>query len=199
MANECKDFVTSFVLDTELVPRLSIDSMEHLRSEALELFGRIRVTKFEVFRSFLTNGVFCDKDEYNDPLFLEHKNRQMLHPAGYLDESAEFFDRVNEFKAIQTRRKLMRGDIRAIRLYPPGRLIHFVRTGERNACTHGVEHCLCCMSNAGYEYTPIWLENDDLNEIMISPTMFTDHFPNRVCSEIEEVAKEYGIDSTNGV
>jgi hypothetical protein len=167
--------------------------MEHLRSEVLDLFGRIRVSKFDALKSFVIGGVFCDRDEYYDPLFLEHKNRQMLHPPGYLDESADFFDRLNEFKVIQTRRKLMRGDIRAVRLFPPGQIIHFVRTGEKNSCNHNVERCLCCMSNAGYEYTPVWAENDDLNEIMISPTMFTDHFPNRVCMEIEQVAEEYGI------
>jgi hypothetical protein len=54
------------------------------------------------------------------------------------------------------------------------------------------------LSNSGFKYTPIRKENDDFNEIEISPTLWTDHFPNRVCMEILKVAKSFGIDTTVG-
>jgi len=38
------------------------------------------------------------------------------------------------------------------------------------------------------------LENDDFKEIEISPTLWTDHFPNRVCFELERVAARFGRD-----
>ena len=53
-------------------------------------------------------------------------------------------------------------------------------------------------SNAGSIYTPIQKENDDFNEIEISPTLCTDHFPDRVCAEIERVGESFGIDTTLG-
>lgn len=56
----------------------------------------------------------------------------------------------------------------------------------------------CFTSNAGYEYTPVWANNDDFNEIVVSPTMAFDHFPNRVCLEIEKVARSFGIDTSIG-
>jgi sn1-specific diacylglycerol lipase len=43
LATGCKDFVTSFVLDSDLVPRLSVKTMEHIRDEVLSLIGRIKV------------------------------------------------------------------------------------------------------------------------------------------------------------
>jgi len=33
LATECNDFVTSFVLDSDLVPRLSLATMEQMRNE----------------------------------------------------------------------------------------------------------------------------------------------------------------------
>lgn len=56
----------------------------------------------------------------------------------------------------------------------------------------------CFTSNAGYKYTPVWANNDDFNEITVSPTMAFDHFPNRVCLEIEKIARSFGIDTAIG-
>ena len=43
LATGCKDFVTSFVLDCDIVPRLSVKTMECMRDEVLSLIGRIKV------------------------------------------------------------------------------------------------------------------------------------------------------------
>lgn len=39
LAIDCKAFVTSFVLDSDLVPRLSLENMEKLRDQTLDLIG----------------------------------------------------------------------------------------------------------------------------------------------------------------
>ena len=56
---ECKEFCTSFVLDSDLVPRLSVDSVEHLRNEVLELIGRVKVPKKEVVEHAFSGGLPC--------------------------------------------------------------------------------------------------------------------------------------------
>lgn len=72
-----------------------------------------------------------------------------------------------------------------------------MKTGQRDGCSLKLARCMSCgMSNVGSEYTPVWAENDDFNEIMVSPTMWTDHFPNRVCRELEKIANSFGIDTT---
>jgi sn1-specific diacylglycerol lipase len=41
-------FITSFILDADIVPRLSYQSMEHLRNDVLEMIARIKVPKYQI-------------------------------------------------------------------------------------------------------------------------------------------------------
>ena len=72
LATDCQEFCTSFVLDSELVPRLSLDSMEHLRDEIVGLIGRIKVPKVQVAHEvlrgsgFFSGRLFVDGDLEND-------------------------------------------------------------------------------------------------------------------------------------
>ena len=88
---------------------------------------------------------------------------------------------------------------REVDLFPPGNIIHLVKTDQSRNCMHSVSNCITCgASNSGAYYTPVRKENDDFNEIQISPTLWTDHFPNRVCVELERVAKRFGNDQVSG-
>jgi hypothetical protein len=49
------------------------------------------------------------------------------------------------------------------------------------------------MTNVGSEYVPVWVNNDDLNEIVVSATMGTDHTPNRVRDILEAIAEDFGL------
>ena len=50
------------------------------------------------------------------------------------------------------------------------------------------------MSNIGSEYTPISSSNtQDFNEIIVSPTMGTDHFMDRMCLELENLPVSFVI------
>jgi sn1-specific diacylglycerol lipase len=42
-ARASADYTTSFILGSDIVPRLSIESMEHLRNETLEIISRLKV------------------------------------------------------------------------------------------------------------------------------------------------------------
>lgn len=195
LAKECSDFVNSFVLDSDLVPRLSICNMERLRDEVLHLLARVKLSKYDIAkRIFSLSG----EVELGDLDFLLQENEDMLYPQDDIPDS-EFLRQLKRFESIQQERRSSRGVSRSINLYPPGRIVHLVKTGQSKNCLHGVAGCITCgLSNAGFEYMPIRKENDDFNEIEISPTLWTDHFPNRVCMEIEKVAKSFGIDTSVG-
>lgn len=140
----------------------------------------------------------CGEVELGDLDFLIQQNEDMLFRADDIPDS-DFLRQLRLFESTQEERRTSRGVSRAISLYPPGKIVHLVKTGQSTKCMHGIAMCLSCgMSNAGSEYTPIRKENDDFNEIEISPTLWTDHFPNRVCIEIEKVANNFGIDTTLG-
>lgn len=199
LATECNDFVNSFVLDSDLVPRLSVASMEHMRDEVLDLFGRIKVPKIKVATSFLVHGIGKAIREVDDPDVIARENNKILEPPEYVSRESDFANQMEKFKRIQQQRKEMRGEYRDIKLFPPGKIVHLVKTGERSSCTDSMAKCItCCTSNAGNEYTPVWANNDDFNEILVSPTMAFDHFPSRVCLELERVADSFGIDTTIG-
>jgi sn1-specific diacylglycerol lipase len=205
LATKCHSWCTSFVLDSDLVPRLSRESMEHLRDEVIHIVARIKVPKIEIAQRVLQGetlleDMLWEPDEVPDSLFKLQLER---------------------FKAVQAERRLNRGVVRSILMYPPGRMVHLVKTGERKSCVHGLAKCITCFtSNAGFDYTPIYINNDDLHEIVVSPTMVrtivdytraflpepiffstlsllqgTDHFPNRIRDELENIVIRLANDS----
>ncbi|KAL7481992.1 hypothetical protein ACHAW6_007666 [Cyclotella cf. meneghiniana] len=194
LATACSDFVNSFVLDSDIVPRLSLNNMESLRDEVLNLISRVRLSKYEIAKRIFWHGL-CGEVELGDLDFLIQQNDDMLYPSDCVPDSA-FLQQLRRFESMQQYRRSNRGVSREIALYPPGKIVHFVKTGQSKHCMHSLTACLTCgASNSGSVYTPIRKENDDFNEVEISPTLWTDHFPNRVCIEIERVAARFEIDA----
>jgi sn1-specific diacylglycerol lipase len=198
------------VLDNDIVPRLSVLALEDLRDEVLDLVGRIKVPKYKVFETFLrgrdgrrgclfgTDGT--NADFYDDDLEdLTHILEDVLDDT---PQDSLYQRQLRDFLAVQDQRKETRGETnsRRVRLYPPGRMIHLVKTGEEGGCAHLFNKCAtCCTSNSGFFYTPVYISNDDLDEIVVSSTMGTDHFIDRVSDELMKVAKEYSeLGSTLG-
>ena len=203
LATECKQFVTTFVLDSDLVPRLSVASMELVRNEVLDLVSRIKVNKIEVAKLLVIGGISNGIKENDDPAVIARENSTILHPkendGSESNEQTEFRKQLQKFETIQKQRKEKRGEMRDIQLFPPGKMIHLVKTGENSSCMNSVAKCVtCCTSNVGYKYSPVWADNSDFNEIVVSPTMAFDHFPNRVCLQLESVAASFGIDTAIG-
>merc|ERR1712150_6560 len=199
LAIACQEFTTAFILDSDLVPRLSYDAMENFRNEVLELIGRVKVPKMEAASkaiSILRWFRMCKEiDLEEDREHLIQTISELLHEPDEVPDSP-YGQQLEQFKRIQHERRESRGSVRSIKMFPPGKIIHLVKTGEKKTCCHGLAMCVtCCTSNAGSEYTPVWAGNDDFNEITVSPTMGTDHFPTRICPEIEGIANEYGIDT----
>ena len=192
LAKECSDFVNTFILDSDIVPRLSLNNMERLRDEVLHLLARVKLSKYDIAkRIYGLRG----EVELGDLEFLLQENEDMFYPQDDMPDS-EFLRQLQRFDRTQQERRSSRGLSRTIKLYPPGRIVHLVKTGQSKNCLHGVAGCITCgLSNAGFQYTPIHKENDDFDEIEVSPTLWTDHFPNRVCVEIERVAKSFGIET----
>jgi len=200
LGNESKEFCYSFVLDSDFVPRLTILSMEHLRNEVLDMIGRLKVSKKDVMNSVVNNNFHCCRKQEVDELdVIEAEIDRMLYPKGQIPTDSAFFSQLLAFQEIVSERKELRGEFTKLDLYPPGRIIHLVKTGQRNGCSLKLAKCVSCgMSNAGSEYTPVWAENDDFNEVVVSQTMWTDHFPNRVCTELEKLASSFNIDTSMG-
>ena len=159
----------------------------------LNLIARVKISKYDIAKRFFWHGV-CGEDQIGDLDFLIQQNDDLLYPSDDTPNS-EFLNQLRRFESMQQNRKSTRGLSREVLLYPPGKIIHLVKTGQCHDCSHGILNCMTCgASNSGSEYTPIRKENNDFNEIEISPTLWSDHFPNRVCFELEKVAARFGGD-----
>lgn len=206
MAAGSQTFATTFILDSDIVPRLSVKALENLRDEVLELIGRIKVPKHEVYQNFWKGkkndgtrsclfgrgGVEANDYNYEDDL------DELTHTIDEtLDEvpSETIYQRqLSDFLRVQDERKQARGDTNSknLRLYPPGKMIHLVRTGEESGLSHCLNQCLSCYtSNSGFVYTPMYISNDDLDEIVVTSTMGTDHFIDRMCDELHTISDKY--------
>merc|ERR1712194_128209 len=114
-----------------------------------------------------------------------------------------FCRQYKQFQLIQSERKQqrlleygtknMKEYIHKISLHPPGKIIHFVKTGEDSIITGNttstcdgtttditpnatnktnicrcIRKCVTCgTTNVGSEYSPIYIHNNDLNEILV--------------------------------
>ena len=197
-ATGCKDWCSAFVLDSDLVPRLSLDTMNRMRDDVLELLGTIKVPKIHVARravdSFGTAMChFFWKNTLPSDAHLLRDMDEILYRPDEVPDSM-YKEQLARYKEIQRERRDARGTVRSIKLFPPGRMVHLVKTGEKRSCAHGIAKCLtCCTTSFGSEYAPVWINNDDLNEIVVVPTMGTDHFPNRIQAVLERVADSFGL------
>jgi hypothetical protein len=153
--------------------------MERLRDEILELIARIKVPKVEIFHRAVNGGVTSLDD--------------ILYEPNEIPDTP-YWQQLQRFKEIQEERRRVRGARRNVKMYPCGKMVHLVKTGEKKYCMQSLVKCLTCFTtNAGFQYNPIWAGNDDFDEIVVSPTMGHDHYINRIRSMMEKTAGDFGI------
>jgi sn1-specific diacylglycerol lipase len=171
LAEFCKDYVTSYVLGDDVIPRLGLASMENLRHELLLCLSKIKVPKHKALRPRKRNESIAEQ------------NSRVLYKSNADIPASEFWDTVAEFENIQTAKKTKSGP--DIILYPPGKIIHLYRTSSR---------ARLAIRRKPYNYVAMHAEVDDLQEIIISSTALADHQPYYVCQELEKFAQSFGLD-----
>ena len=210
MANNCKSFATAFVLDSDIVPRLSVLALEGLRDEVLELIGRIKVPKHKVYQNFwkskenqsnrrcLFGRRSGEAEDYNHEDDLDELTEIINETLDEVPSDTTYQRQLLDFLRVQDERKQARGETnsKSLRLYPPGKMVHLVRTGEESGFSHCLNQCLSCYtSNSGFVYTPVYISNDDLDEIVVTSTMGTDHFIDRMCDELHTLSDKYSSET----
>ena len=173
MAERSKDFLTSYVLNADIVPRLSQESMEHLRDDVLEMIARIKVNKRTAVIASRGRG----KATLDDILH----SKDSIPPSQFKDELLEFRSRYQKRKEDRT--------MVNVRLVPPGNIVHLVNTGMI------IRKPSCPCTSTKQAYTARWIEPNDLKEIIISARLLDDHNPLNVLTELEEMANEFGLHS----
>ena len=198
MAVACREWCVSCVLDADLVPRLSVDALRNLRDETLQLIGRIRVPKIELARRLADPQrccqqlVCCRAPDEEDDDDVRRRLKDVLYEEDDVP-TTDYHQQLERFSQVQSERLRQRT---TVQLYPPGRILLLAKTGEAHTCFNTVSKLVtCCTISTGARYVPVWVDNDELHEIVVTPTMGTDHFPNRISAVLERVATDFHTES----
>ena len=164
-----QDFITSYVLGVDLVPRLSLHSVEGLRDDVLLMIARIKVPKHVAFRDSRELGL-ATKDRIQ-PVSVDSLRKLAYEREGIPESS--FYDHLLKFKQRQQKLKAKRA-LEDVQLSPPGRIVHLVenRLG-------GGSGYFDFLRQREIRYIPVWADKADFSEIQISRTLIDDHSPDR--------------------
>ena len=140
-------FVTSIVLDNDIICRTSALSLAKLRNDVLDSISRAKVSKMMIMQA----------------LFKDFDPDLLLYPRGKAPAS-DFLTNVSEF--ISKSNKNISNITKEVPLCIPGRIVHLIKAKDAS--------CFCLTRS---KYTPVDAFNDDFSDIVISPNMALDHFP----------------------
>jgi sn1-specific diacylglycerol lipase len=157
-----QDFITTFVLDSDIVPRMSLHSVEALRCEVLQAIARIKVPKHKLRSA---------------------KDDDILYSISQVPESHY----ANQLEALRIHLETKSSEREDVRLVLPGaRFIHLVKAFPEESDRHGMLH-----KTKRASYVPVWAEPADFREIGIRKNLFIDHTPARLVSQFESAIEPF--------
>lgn len=172
-----QEYITSYVLNSDIVPRLSLQAVEHLRDSVLLMIARAKLPKHQV----LSPGLFCSGPGHE---YKTENGDNALHRMNSTPESL-FYSQVLEFWTYQDQIKEERGE-RTVLLLPPGRkIVHLVKTKE-TSMNFGD---LFTLSSTTEPYTAVYAKSDDFLEIQLAGSYMSDHYPGLATRELQRIAK----------
>jgi sn1-specific diacylglycerol lipase len=163
-----QEYITTYVVNYDIIPRLSLQSMQNLRDDVLLMIPRIKVPKHHVlgFSRFQSVG---------------EENEDLFHGKKSIPE-CKFVQQLKELKNRTTERSIEDGF--GVNLVIPGaKLVHIIRTSEKNKSR--------CGRSKKDEYTAVWAEVEDFAEIVVASSFVGDHEPGNCASVLKEVADSF--------
>lgn len=177
-----QDFFTSYVLDVDIVPRLSLHSMEGLRDDILRIIARIKVPKHEAFR----------QARQKEGAQNRKSNLQLLTPLDNIAHRREsipkslFLEQVLNFQRHQSKLKMER-KLTDVNLFIPGKkIVHMVQNLDTKS-----SFLSRITRKRVSAYVPIWADRTDFAEIQISRSLISSHFPEKYFLNLVSIAKSF--------
>mmetsp|Transcript_2914 Transcript_2914/g.8183 ORF Transcript_2914/g.8183 Transcript_2914/m.8183 type:complete len:904 (-) Transcript_2914:89-2800(-) len=180
LAEKSKDFMTSFVLDSDFVPRLSLQGLENLRDDILHTVARVKVSKHKARERY---GAQLDFEAISE------KNAQILYENDEEIPLSDYEALLVDYQRDQQARRLDRS-IENVPLWPPGRIVYLANAGTVSSPQNALKRMLA-MGNEETRYQPIWADTADFREIELTVHFLDDHDPENVLRELERVAAKF--------
>jgi hypothetical protein len=204
MCRESASWMTSVVLDDDLIARLGVGSLNHLRDQVLDCIVRSKVNK-----TYIMQTLFKD---FPASQFLY--SPQDTPPSTFKDAVATFTRMMKQRNATELDRA--EGGTDSENLSIPGRIVHLVKPGgnsdqaeasykgsssARERAPHpsrGCRNCYNCCAPCP-AYLPQEVDADAFAELIISSNMAVDHFPDRYVAELQTLHKSWSGDESGVV
>lgn len=176
VADESKAYTTSYVLDCDIVPRLSLQSIENFRNDVLDMIDQTKVPK---------NSVLNGKSRADS---LASANRKNLHDPDSIPQTP-FHIELEAFRSEYTTRRAIR-EFRELELWPPGKIVHMIKTGHDKK-----RSCVLGCSKITKNYVSYWADACIFREIRMSHHLLKDHQPDNILRELETLAETFGLEA----
>eukprot|EP01012_Entosiphon_sulcatum_P059870 TRINITY_DN84504_c0_g1_i1.p1 TRINITY_DN84504_c0_g1~~TRINITY_DN84504_c0_g1_i1.p1 ORF type:complete len:684 (+),score=76.07 TRINITY_DN84504_c0_g1_i1:26-2053(+) len=172
-----RKFITSLVIGKDIVPRLGLTTLDALRKEMIAAVAHCKCSKARVL------GTCCTPGAVHPDSLLVHSE----HPkVGEAQQLLSDFTRPQIEAMLADSNPGVFGDwyhtdpALAPQLIPPGRILHFIKGQSEPA------RCRTKRRN----YRLVWSEAEEFLQILVSPSMFLDHMPDRVYKVLQGVAAQ---------
>lgn len=157
LASSCKEWCISTVCGKEVIPRLTLGTVEHLRDDLVLLGMSSKMSKIRILISMMTRYMWSDPDLFYSEKNLPEEQQEWLHAY---EESIHAPSNVHNVLK------------RARSFAPPGRIMYFKPTGK-------VRKHKRARGKLSREYVCTWSNPESLidNGIIVSGRMMKDHMP----------------------
>jgi sn1-specific diacylglycerol lipase len=183
-----REYITTVVLGSDAIPRLSLDSIEHLRNDTLEMIARAKIPKHQILQKNFhytiddDNVVDLSKICEVSPLYC---TRNDIPDTAFRDDLRKYFAYQKKVKSYREHA------IGATKLMMPGRqIIHLVDVEVNTGPSH-----IAAMSQppmiTSPRYKAIWANPEDFTEIELAPTWCSDHRPLNIVTQLEFIVEHY--------
>lgn len=169
--HECSDYITSVILNNDLVARLSVRALCKIREEVLVNIQRCKVNKF----TLMQHAIFKENEDVE----------KFMHPSDAIPDSPfnRMIARYLDIMKVKSTHTLMRQ-----LLFLPGRILHIREVGTARGFLFGKKRLYCAFQS----------DLKLFDDIVISSRMVLDHLPDQYVNELELLVKEHHSELKRG-
>jgi sn1-specific diacylglycerol lipase len=165
-----QDHIVSYVLDSDIVPCLSLHSMNGLRDDILLMIARLKIPKHEVWKKVSKSDNDAEYESWTSGL---------AHSRESIPDSA-FYRHLLDFLRMQVTLQ-ENHQIASVQLRPPGKMVHLI-------ASHNQGSSFFDRAPRQKTYVPVYAERSDFSEIQITRSFLYYHDPFLVLTQLQRIA-----------
>ncbi|KAL3876663.1 hypothetical protein ACJMK2_034468 [Sinanodonta woodiana] len=173
-----QEFMCSVILGKDLVPRLGISTMEDLKKNILQALHDCDLPKYKILASGVWQA-FCGLHKPSEDELSFRVQQQPLLNNNFNQRS--YTNTQNNVRAA-LQDAMMASEHSRITyptLYPPGQILHILEKDTSARSCFGVP-----------DYYAVWSRPEEFTEVIVSPKMLSDHFPDAVMRALQQLEEK---------